>query len=166
MNDDGFTYPELLISLVITGLVSFLLIGIFFSYSGFVVKGRESNQASRQTLLTYYFLKDEIGRVRPDWRKDSFPYVHSGKEFRFTGYKGSDDSLLILRNGRDSLRIVESTGGTESVLHSLKGVNIEKVAPLYFSGLIYALQLEVLVEERKEIFILPLSTIPVKRSDP
>ena len=40
MHDDGFTYPELLISLVITGLVSFLLIGIFFSDSGFVVKGR------------------------------------------------------------------------------------------------------------------------------
>ncbi len=162
MNDEGFTYPELLVSLAITGIISFLLMGTFFSFSTFMVRSGESSRNSRQTLLSYYYLKEEVGRVRPDWRDSNLPYIKSGNEYRFFRFRGEKGRVLILRNTDEELRILEQSNGEESVIHRLEGVNILKITPLYTSGLLHALQVRVLSGKREEIFVLPLSVIPVK----
>lgn len=110
--EEGFTYFEVIIALLIVSIISYTLWGNLSSFFKAIESVREKNESLNQLVEFEYWFRKEINQSGPEfWKKDF--------DFQFNGIEDSGDNLhLETADGIflfDSLQLIDLESDEESV---------------------------------------------------
>ncbi|MDC7220189.1 MAG: hypothetical protein PQJ59_09625 [Spirochaetales bacterium] len=164
--DEGFSYPELLISLVLLSFISLFMVRFFYTHKSFLESAVKLNNSASASLLVAFYLKEELNHIDQPWTEETFDYLQTHDEYRFYWYMGLKEDSLALKNEAGSLLWIVRQNGVDTVIHHIKGYRIEKVELVESNNTPYCMKFVLIAEDsQSREVIIPLRTIPIVGSN-
>jgi len=92
--DEGVTFVETLISLILLSLLMLLLFRLGSTLLPGLSKDRLYFSRQRQELLLYNYLKQSFNRIEPPWWLAEYEAVEQEEQWQFPWFDGEEDSFL------------------------------------------------------------------------